>query len=48
MTTTVEPVEFRKGQRTEWNTAAGAWKKWSPLIDKGAVETWRLVAPRGD
>ena len=36
MTTTVEPVEFRTGQRTQWNTAATGWKKWSPLIDKGS------------
>lgn len=44
MTTTVEPVEFRMGQRTQWNTAADAWKKWSPLIDKGAgVVSERLV-----
>jgi SAM-dependent methyltransferase len=44
MTTTVEPVEFRTGQRTQWNTAAGAWNKWSPLIDKGAgIVSERLV-----
>lgn len=44
MTTTVEPVEFRTGQRTQWNTAAGGWKKWSPLIDKGAgIVSERLV-----
>lgn len=44
MTRTVEPVEFRTGQRTQWNTAASAWKKWSPLIDKGAgVVSERLV-----
>jgi SAM-dependent methyltransferase len=36
MATTVEPGEFRTGQRTQWNTAAGGWKKWSALIDKGA------------
>src|SRR4051812_21700157 len=36
VTTTVEPVEFRTGQRTQWNTAAAGWKKWSPLVDKGA------------
>lgn len=42
--TTAEPVEFRTGQRTQWNTAAGGWKKWSPLIDKGAgVVSERLV-----
>ncbi|HZC13524.1 MAG TPA: methyltransferase domain-containing protein [Thermoleophilaceae bacterium] len=36
MTTTVEAGEFRIGQRAQWNTAASGWKKWSPLIDKGA------------
>jgi enediyne biosynthesis protein CalE5 len=35
VTTTVEPGEFRTGQRTQWNSAAGGWKKWSQLIDKG-------------
>jgi enediyne biosynthesis protein CalE5 len=44
MSTTVEPLEFRSGQRAQWNTAAGGWKKWSPLIDKGAaVVSERLV-----
>ena len=44
MATTVEPVEFRTGQRAQWNTAADSWKKWSPLIDKGAgVVSERLV-----
>lgn len=44
MTTTVEPVEFRTGQRTQWNIAAEGWKKWSPLIDSGArVVSERLV-----
>ena len=37
MTTTVEAGEFRTGQRAQWNTAASGWKKWSPLIDKGAA-----------
>jgi enediyne biosynthesis protein CalE5 len=42
--TTVEPVEFRTGQRTQWNSAAGGWKKWAPLIDKGAgLVSERLV-----
>ena len=42
--TTVEPTEFRTGQRTQWNTAATGWKKWSPLIDKGTrVVSERLV-----
>ena len=37
MASTVEPAEFRSGQRTQWNTAASGWKKWSSLIDKGAA-----------
>jgi enediyne biosynthesis protein CalE5 len=48
MTTTVEPVEFRTGQRAQWNGAAGGWKKWSPLIDNGAgVVSERLVELAG-
>ena len=44
MATAVEPGEFRTGQRTQWNTAATGWKRWSPLIDKGAaVVSERLV-----
>jgi len=44
MATTVEPVEFRTGQRTQWNTAAAGWKKWSQLIESGAgVVSARLV-----
>ena len=42
--TTVEPAEFRTGQRAQWNGAAGGWKKWSPLIDRAAgVVSERLV-----
>jgi SAM-dependent methyltransferase len=48
MTSTVEPGEFRTGQRTQWNGAAAGWKKWSPLIDSGAgVVSERLVALAG-
>lgn len=48
MTVTVEPVEFRTGQRTQWNGAAASWKKWSPLIDKGAgIVSERLVELAG-
>jgi ubiquinone/menaquinone biosynthesis C-methylase UbiE len=32
----VDPVEFREGQRNQWNTAATGWRKWSELIDGGA------------
>ena len=30
------PVEFRSGQREQWNTAAGGWRKWSDVIDTAA------------
>jgi ubiquinone/menaquinone biosynthesis C-methylase UbiE len=32
----LDPVEFRDGQREQWNRAATGWDKWSELIDKGA------------
>lgn len=28
--------EFRSGQRNQWNTAAGGWRKWNELIDTAA------------
>jgi SAM-dependent methyltransferase len=31
-----DPVEFRDGQRQQWDTAAGGWRKWSQLIDQSA------------
>ena len=34
--TTPDPAEFREGQRTQWNTAATGWRKWSDLIDAAA------------
>ena len=30
---TLDPVEFRDGQRQQWNTASTGWRKWSALID---------------
>jgi SAM-dependent methyltransferase len=33
---TIDAVEFRDGQRTQWNTAATGWRKWSELIDTAA------------
>ena len=30
---TLDPVEFRDGQRNQWNTAATGWRKWNELID---------------
>jgi enediyne biosynthesis protein CalE5 len=32
----IDPVEFRDGQRTQWNQAATGWRKWSELIDASA------------
>jgi SAM-dependent methyltransferase len=32
----LDPIEFREGQRQQWNTAATGWRKWSELIDQGA------------
>jgi enediyne biosynthesis protein CalE5 len=32
----IDPEEFREGQRTQWNTAASGWRKWSELIDTAA------------
>ncbi len=32
----VDAGEFRDGQRTQWNSAASGWRKWSELIDGGA------------
>jgi enediyne biosynthesis protein CalE5 len=32
----LDPVEFREGQRQQWNQAATGWRKWSDLIDRAA------------
>ena|SRR5436190_7730122 len=44
----VDPVEFRAGQRQQWNQGASGWRKWSDLIDSvaGAVSE-RLVELAG-
>jgi enediyne biosynthesis protein CalE5 len=34
MATTLDPIEFRNGQREQWNVAASGWKKWSALLDE--------------
>src|SRR5438477_18724 len=34
--TTLDPAQFRDGQRQSWNTAATGWRKWSKLIDDAA------------
>ena len=31
-----DPVEFRAGQKTQWNSAASGWRKWNDLIDAAA------------
>ncbi len=32
----VDPVEFRDGQREQWDSVATGWRKWSELIDSAA------------
>jgi SAM-dependent methyltransferase len=32
----IDPVQFRDGQRQQWNSAASGWRKWSDLIDAAA------------
>jgi hypothetical protein len=32
----LNPVEFRSGQRQQWDQAASGWRKWSELIDAAA------------
>jgi SAM-dependent methyltransferase len=44
----VDPVEFRDGQRKQWNQAASGWRRWSELIDRSAsVISERLVELAG-
>jgi SAM-dependent methyltransferase len=31
--TSIDPGEFRGGQKQQWETAAGGWRKWNALID---------------
>jgi SAM-dependent methyltransferase len=33
---TIDAVEFRAGQRQQWNTAASGWRRWNELIDGAA------------
>jgi SAM-dependent methyltransferase len=45
---TPDAVEFRAGQRKQWNTAAAGWRKWSELIDTSASKiSERLVELAG-
>jgi enediyne biosynthesis protein CalE5 len=32
----IDPVQFRDGQRQQWDSAATGWRKWSELIDGAA------------
>jgi enediyne biosynthesis protein CalE5 len=33
---TIDPVEFRAGQKKSWDSAATGWRKWSDLIERAA------------
>jgi enediyne biosynthesis protein CalE5 len=44
----IDAGEFRAGQRQQWNTAAGGWRKWSKVIDRGSgIVSERLVEMAG-
>ena len=44
----IDPGEFRDGQRTQWDSAASGWRKWSELIDTSAAAvSERLVELAG-
>lgn len=44
----VDPVEFRAGQRKQWDDASRGWRKWSETIDSGtAPVSERLVEMAG-
>jgi SAM-dependent methyltransferase len=34
MSSTLNPTEFRTGQREQWNVAASGWKKWAPHLER--------------
>jgi enediyne biosynthesis protein CalE5 len=36
--TNIDPVQFRDGQRDQWNKAATGWRRWSELIDTATSE----------
>lgn len=36
MSSTLDPTQFRSGQREQWNVAASGWKKWAPHLDRAA------------
>lgn len=44
----IDPAEFRKGQRIQWDSAAKGWRKWSDFLDASAkVASERLVELAG-
>ncbi|HEX6586973.1 MAG TPA: methyltransferase domain-containing protein [Solirubrobacterales bacterium] len=44
----IDPAEFRKGQRTQWDGVATGWRRWSELIDSSAsAVSQRLVELAG-
>lgn len=46
--TNIDPVEFRDGQRQQWDKAATGWRKWSELIDSSTSEvSERMVEMAG-
>jgi hypothetical protein len=43
--TAVEPVEFRTGQRAQWNIAAAGWKNWAPIYPPDVQgDAWAAIA----
>jgi enediyne biosynthesis protein CalE5 len=44
----IDAGEFREGQRQQWNSAAGGWRRWSTVIDRGSgIVSQRLVEMAG-
>jgi ubiquinone/menaquinone biosynthesis C-methylase UbiE len=44
----IDPVEFREGQKASWDHAAAGWKKWSEWLDRYAASvSERLVQLAG-
>src|ERR1700680_4299792 len=47
MTTTFDPINYKKTTRDQWQTAAEAWNRWGPFIDQwlgAATETMLALA----
>ena len=48
MASTIDPSEFREGQRQQWDKAATGWDRWQTLMDDGARQiSERLVELAG-